>query len=349
MSRLGASPASCHPFKLDASPRRHTAARQLRPIVDALHGGAGDYDAWCASVVSAATDAFGGGQARLELFQRSLDVGNDGPSEELRFVGQPDGSSTVVLSVRCSRAACLGAREHSLFEEITLHLENSVRLRRHGDRTLGLLLPDGELLDRDFAGFAPRCPMASVEGLWRELVEGRATVAKAPARTPFYVVLESPPTWRHRRALSETEARVATLAALGQTGKALASSLGLSASTVCRALRSAASKIGLRTTSELVRLAAGLAIEQPTHIDGASLTLAERDVATLVRAGLSNQAIAQIRGRSLRTIANQVASILRKTACPSRRALAAMRLRYSPSDRIQSGNRGDHALGDLVR
>jgi DNA-binding NarL/FixJ family response regulator len=42
------------------------------------------------------------------------------------------------------------------------------------------------------------------------------------------------------------------------------------------------------------------------------LTAAERHVAGLVLDGLSNRTIAQVRGTSVRTVANQIASVFRK-------------------------------------
>jgi len=53
------------------------------------------------------------------------------------------------------------------------------------------------------------------------------------------------------------------------------------------------------------------------------LSAAERQVAGDAAAGLSNAAIAKKRGRSPRTIANQLASIYRKLGVTSRAALAA--------------------------
>ena len=50
----------------------------------------------------------------------------------------------------------------------------------------------------------------------------------------------------------------------------------------------------------------------------AELTSAERDVLTRVVRGESNSAIATSRKTSVRTIANQVASLLRKTGAASR-------------------------------
>jgi len=57
------------------------------------------------------------------------------------------------------------------------------------------------------------------------------------------------------------------------------------------------------------------------ELDTTMLTPAELEVLALVLDRRSNAEIASARNRSIRTIANQVASILRKTKNPSRRAL----------------------------
>ena len=54
------------------------------------------------------------------------------------------------------------------------------------------------------------------------------------------------------------------------------------------------------------------------------LTAAERDVARLLVKGASNHAIAAARGTSVRTVANQVASLLRKCSAGSRYELIAL-------------------------
>ena len=54
------------------------------------------------------------------------------------------------------------------------------------------------------------------------------------------------------------------------------------------------------------------------------LTPAEREVASLVLDGLSNAAIARRRSTAVRTIANQVGSLLRKLDLSSRCELAAL-------------------------
>jgi DNA-binding NarL/FixJ family response regulator len=62
------------------------------------------------------------------------------------------------------------------------------------------------------------------------------------------------------------------------------------------------------------------------------LTESEQDIARLLLEGCSNAEIAQIRGRSLRTVANQVASIFRKLGVGSRAELAAL-----ATERIRNG------------
>ena len=54
------------------------------------------------------------------------------------------------------------------------------------------------------------------------------------------------------------------------------------------------------------------------------LTTAERDIAAMVVDGMSNAEIARARGKSVRTIANQVASALRKLGVGSRVELSSV-------------------------
>ena len=97
------------------------------------------------------------------------------------------------------------------------------------------------------------------------------------------------------------------------------------------------SPTALRAGTFRVGLDEYLVLSFDTHVDApgldadagltaqASLTDAEREVARLVTAGLSNESIARRRKVSLRTIAKQVSSIYRKLAVRSRRELVALR------------------------
>ncbi|HUB09555.1 MAG TPA: helix-turn-helix transcriptional regulator [Myxococcales bacterium] len=59
-----------------------------------------------------------------------------------------------------------------------------------------------------------------------------------------------------------------------------------------------------------------------------SITPAEREIAGLLRRGCSNREIAAARGTSLRTVANQIASLMQKLGVGSRLQLA---IRSSPN------------------
>lgn len=68
-------------------------------------------------------------------------------------------------------------------------------------------------------------------------------------------------------------------------------------------------------------IALSVATRRSTGDADVGLTAAEREIAQFVRDGLSNQAIAELRGGSVRTVANQVASVLRKHGVRSRAEL----------------------------
>lgn len=63
------------------------------------------------------------------------------------------------------------------------------------------------------------------------------------------------------------------------------------------------------------------AVEPPPLPD--ALTAGERAIVASILAGMSNAAIAERRGTSARTVANQIASIFRKLGVRSRAELAA--------------------------
>jgi DNA-binding NarL/FixJ family response regulator len=74
-------------------------------------------------------------------------------------------------------------------------------------------------------------------------------------------------------------------------------------------------------------------LSHPITNDAEGLTPAEQEVVDGALAGKSNRRIAVERGRSVRTVANQIASAFRKLGVASRSELAAITLRSSARDR----------------
>jgi DNA-binding CsgD family transcriptional regulator len=162
--------------------------------------------------------------------------------------------------------------------------------------------------------------------VWPALVDGRASiVARSVGMREEYLIIENSPAVRPARALSPGEAETLRLASQGMSNKLMAYGLGISSTAVSRHLASATNKLGLASRSELIRVAALLVPDDRPETTDALLTSAEREILVLLQRGLSNQEIANVRDRSVRTIANQVASLLRKTGSGSRRELTVRR------------------------
>lgn len=129
-------------------------------------------------------------------------------------------------------------------------------------------------------------------------------------------------------ALTAGERRVLLHAMNGCPNKTIAMALALSGSTIAERLSVAARKFGVRSRVELIRTCRAGAPRagpppslSPTGM--ARLTHAERDIVQRLLAGSSNAEIATARRRSVRTVANQIASIYRKLGVASRSDLAA--------------------------
>ncbi len=177
--------------------------------------------------------------------------------------------------------------------------------------------------------------------LWPALLDGRYTIVDRFERSGSrYVVAyrNSANTSRVLR-LTPLEKQLALGVSAGVPQKVLAIELGLSPSRISSALRHALRKVGIANAIELSLLAAGgevvavndevlgpsiLAAYRLNDTAGAgllSLTPAEREVTADLLRGLSNREIAAKRNRRVRTIANQVASVLAKVGAGSRRTL----------------------------
>lgn len=180
-------------------------------------------------------------------------------------------------------------------------------------------------------------------GLWRSLVDGRWSLLDHFDRDGkrFLVAVENAPTHR-ARALRPRESAAIKLAIEGNGPKDIAYALGISASNARALLAVGLAKLGFRRRAELYQLDLGAAAihslaegQSPIHaaavpVRGADavrapliepLTPAEDEVRKLAEGGATNSQIARARRTSVRTVANQMASILRKLGARSRAEL----------------------------
>jgi DNA-binding NarL/FixJ family response regulator len=161
----------------------------------------------------------------------------------------------------------------------------------------------------------------------------------------YLVVRGNDPEARVARALTPLERQMLERVALGQSNKFVSYELGTSQSCVSAYLNSARLKLGVRSRTELVQLmqfgtlpsieprAEDFSVRPGENVvlrvvreQGATpavLTSSERFIFRAILDGLSNAEIATRRGRSLRTVANQVASVFHKLAISSRAELVA--------------------------
>jgi DNA-binding NarL/FixJ family response regulator len=264
-----------------------------------------------------------------------------GCSDVVGILAHPEPRTVAVLSLAMNEMHRLNKEERRLLSRIALHLESATRLRRNPDAVLAVVSSNGRILHREphappdevlaaGAKVIDQVRRRSARGgekpiaLWRALLAGHVTLVERGSNGKrHYLVLENPAASVSVRRLSVTEVSVLSLAARGISGKLLSYAVGLSVSSVSRTLDSAAHKLGIGSRLELIRVASQMAARSHHAIDVSQLTPTERVVLDLVRRGLSNADIATVRHRSERTIANQVAALLRKTNSTTRRALIA--------------------------
>ncbi|MGV3624720.1 MAG: helix-turn-helix transcriptional regulator [Archangium sp.] len=249
-----------------------------------------------------------------ELLSSAVDV--DVKSAAL-LVSQPGEGHAMVLILKLPRRHRLTPHEQQLFTRLRLSLEAGADALRN-TRVEGTWSLDANPLDGHL----------DADALWRGLISGRYRLQlTGSGPTRHLRVLENPPHLRAARRLSEHETQVIELCARGLTGKQQSWELQRSTSAVSRLLASASARLGFVYVNDAIRFFGGLLHRPVVTLD--VLTPSERDVLSLVQQGLSNHEIALQRSRSVRTVANQVAAVLKKTGAPSRRALFPLRLEPS--------------------
>jgi DNA-binding CsgD family transcriptional regulator len=249
----------------------------------------------------------------------------------------PEPGVALVVSSALEGAMSPTRHERQLLSRLGLHLSAAFRLRRRPESVQGILSLDGDLAERGdrpdpnaialtvrrLEAARSRSGGERLLGLWTALVQGRySLVPRTENGRRRYLVLENALPSQAMRALTRREIDVLTMAARGIATKLIAYGLGMSPPAVSSSLARAASKLGLSSRLELVRLAATITADPRANAQAATVTAAESEILELLRQGLSNRDIARLRSRSVHTIANQVASLLRKMNSASRRNLA---------------------------
>ncbi|MFT3925312.1 MAG: helix-turn-helix transcriptional regulator [Myxococcales bacterium] len=239
-------------------------------------------------------------------------------------------------------------RQRDAFERVAIHVESMLRLRfADHERPAALVRLDGHVERVEQTAFGrPRADvlvrgMHSIERAkrerelghgeralraWPALVEGNwSLVERTDGRGQrAYWALLNPPVARAKCPLGEREAGILELSARGFANTHVAYALGLSPSYVSSVLSVAAARLGYKGRADLLRAVAA-SPESSRAYSASDLTTAERKVLELVQQGLSNLQIANARGTAERTVANQVAALMKKTGANSRRSLIVMR------------------------
>jgi DNA-binding NarL/FixJ family response regulator len=186
---------------------------------------------------------------------------------------------------------------------------------------------------------AGRLDVSESLAAWQALVEGRWSLVDYfdSDGKRFVLALKNDPEHPDPRGLTHQQRQSAEFLGLGQSTKAIAYTLGISDAAVSKHLTAARLKLGLRSRAELAgffapsgpraRLAE-VAVRGEQLLVGAyplcneravaRLTPVEREIAALLLSGATNQHVADQRGTSVRTIANQVQALFRKLGVQSR-------------------------------
>jgi DNA-binding NarL/FixJ family response regulator len=166
--------------------------------------------------------------------------------------------------------------------------------------------------------------------LWPALQPGGYSVLADGAGR--WTALANPPTAPPLEHLTPRQRQAVALLGLGRSNKAIAYEMGIAPSTVSTLLSAAARRLSARNTAELIArtyLAVQTSIMQPPG-PGPRLTEAEAAVLALLRARLSDSAIASVRRATRGTITKQIDSLYRKLQVGSRRELLARASSIAP-------------------
>lgn len=267
-----------------------------------------------------------------------------GTKDLLGMLGYPIPGYIFVMSIGVGSDHEVTSGTRAALQRIRIHVESGLRLRLlPPEQAVAVLSTEGKVLHleedlkerakaeqlvhqaKTISRVRTRRERSKDDALqvWTALVEGRWSVVERADTDGkrMYFAYENAPQARAYRALTPSEATVLDQSIQGLPGKYVAYSTGLPSSRISEQLLSAANKLGFRTRNELVRVASSLRATGNYDLLAGDLTPAEDAVLRLVKKGLSNREIADLRQTSSRTIANQVSSLLRKVGVGGRRGL----------------------------
>ncbi|HMG20772.1 MAG TPA: LuxR C-terminal-related transcriptional regulator, partial [Kofleriaceae bacterium] len=252
-------------------------------------------------------------------------------------------------------------RERDHWQPIAAHLASAWRLRQRlssgaivGELADAAFLPDGRCVDHAATALTSgvrdrlrdlvrqreheRCAELASDRLWSELIDGRWTLIDHHESSGRRVVLavRNAPAGASLCRLNRREIDALSHARRGASNKEIGLGMNLTASSVTRVLQSAARKLNAALADVLqlfsgdtVRCRSAMGDDSVLALSMAvaatwrtTLSAAERAVVAELLRGRSNREIAARRGRSVRTIVNQLASAFEKLGVHSRRELA---------------------------
>jgi DNA-binding NarL/FixJ family response regulator len=262
-----------------------------------------------------------------------------GIADSIGLVLHPQPGVVVVAQWLSSTSVSLRAEERRGLTWLGLHIEAALRRRLRPSQAVRAVIGPAGRLEHHEPGAPPKTELeravhgvrrarrrrrdgAEALALWRAVVAGELSIVErvVGSRT-YYFFVDNPPHRQPFHCLTTPQQDAVTAVCRAESNKAAAYELGISEAAVSRSLASAAARIGLASRIELVRIAAMLTRDPRARFDDIALTPSEEHVLELLGQGLTNAEIARIRSRSARTIANQVASLLRKASAANRKAL----------------------------
>lgn len=275
------------------------------------------------------------------------------------FAGTREGGLVGLTTLLHARSST-SPRERGHWQPLAAHLAAAWRLRQRFDSgaamdelTDAVFRPDGRMSEARVQLHGPmrerlrelvrrreleRSSRTGSHGMWSELIEGRWTLVdhfEANGRR-VVIALRNTPMGESLCRLTDREVDALAQARNGASNKEIGLRMNLSTSSVTRLLQTVTRKLNAALADILQFSAADTTICRDVLLGETSLSVISSDVSSEWRQALSdaessvvsaalrghsNREIATMRGRSVRTVVNQLASAFEKLGVRSRREM----------------------------